>query len=365
MHIIDLVQRSPEWQAWRAGGVTASEAAVILGRSPYQTPWRLWAEKTGLCAPADLSDNPFVQRGLQYEDTARQGFETRHQTWLLPVCAESARHPELRCSFDGLTDSGEPVELKVPAVKTWETLQREGEASLAFQLYWIQVQFQLFIAEADRGWLVFDPVQTGRVALEFVIARDEAFIAQELVPACLAFAEAVRTRQEPTPDPARDTYVPDGEARGRWAQLAAEYQAAEQRAGALDAALKEARSALNAAQEGLVALMGDYLLAEHAGLRLRRYQQRGSVDYNAALAALLPDLDPPCLEAYRRPGALRVRVTRQDAPEPSATSVAASAALSDTTARPKRPRRSGTAPSGAAPGPEETAPTAEVISGYF
>lgn len=192
MHIIDLVQRSPEWQAWRAGGVTASEAAVILGRSPYQTPWRLWAEKTGLCAPADLSDNPFVQRGLQYEDTARQGFEIRHQTWLLPVCAESARHPELRCSFDGLTDTGEPVELKVPAVKTWETLQREGEASLAFQLYWIQVQFQLFIAEADRGWLVFDPVQTGRVALEFVIARDAAFIAQELVPACLAFLDRFR-----------------------------------------------------------------------------------------------------------------------------------------------------------------------------
>lgn len=111
--------------------------------------------------------------------------------------------------------------------------------------------------------------------------------------------------------------------------------------------------------------MGDYLLAEHAGLRLRRYQQRGSVDYNAALAALLPDLDPQCLEAYRRPGTLRVRVTRQDAPEPSATSVAASIALSDTTARPKRSSRSGTAASGAAPGPEEIAPTAEVISGYF
>ncbi|MCK7472162.1 MAG: hypothetical protein MZU95_16445 [Desulfomicrobium escambiense] len=63
MHIIDLVQRSPEWQAWRAGGVTASEAAVILGRSPYQTPWRLQAEKTGLCAPAGSVGQPVRATG--------------------------------------------------------------------------------------------------------------------------------------------------------------------------------------------------------------------------------------------------------------------------------------------------------------
>lgn len=43
MKIVNLSQRTPAWLAWRAQGVTASEAAVILNRSPYQTPWRLWA----------------------------------------------------------------------------------------------------------------------------------------------------------------------------------------------------------------------------------------------------------------------------------------------------------------------------------
>ena len=40
MKIIDVAQRSPEWLRWRSGGVTASEAAVVVGRSPYQTPCR-------------------------------------------------------------------------------------------------------------------------------------------------------------------------------------------------------------------------------------------------------------------------------------------------------------------------------------
>lgn len=197
MKIVNLSQRTPQWLAWRAQGVTASEAAVILGRSPYQTPWRLWAEKTGQCAPADLADNPFVQRGLALEDQARRGFEQRHDTLLLPVCAESSVHPVLRCSFDGLNDVGEPVELKIPAQKTWEAVASQGADSQAYRLYWVQVQFQIAIAEAARGWLVFDPVSDQATALEFEIVRDDAFIEQALIPACLRFAEAVRTRQEP------------------------------------------------------------------------------------------------------------------------------------------------------------------------
>ena len=43
MKIIDVAQRTPEWDRWRAQGITASESAVILGRSPYKTLWRLWA----------------------------------------------------------------------------------------------------------------------------------------------------------------------------------------------------------------------------------------------------------------------------------------------------------------------------------
>ncbi|WP_407080697.1 YqaJ viral recombinase family protein [Enterobacter hormaechei] len=46
---------------WRRQGVTATDAAILLNRSPYKTRWRLWAEKTGYAREVDLSLNPLVR----------------------------------------------------------------------------------------------------------------------------------------------------------------------------------------------------------------------------------------------------------------------------------------------------------------
>jgi putative phage-type endonuclease len=129
MKIIDVVQRTPSWETWRAAGVTASEAAIVLGRSPYKTARRLWAERTGVCEPADLTGNPVVQRGIALEDEARRGFEERHRTLLLPVCGESDQESIIRASFDGLDDNGSPVELKVPHPSTYQKVLKDGVAS--------------------------------------------------------------------------------------------------------------------------------------------------------------------------------------------------------------------------------------------
>ena len=45
-------QRSPEWFALRADGITATEVSVIAGLNPYKTPYQLYAEKLGLYTPA-------------------------------------------------------------------------------------------------------------------------------------------------------------------------------------------------------------------------------------------------------------------------------------------------------------------------
>jgi hypothetical protein len=56
-------------------------------------------------------------------------------------------------------------------------------------------------------------------------------------------------------------------------------------------------------------MMGEFLAAEAAGLKVSRYLQKGTVDYRAALGQLLPQLDADALEAHRRKSAERVRVT--------------------------------------------------------
>jgi len=309
MNVINISQRSTEWHAWRTAGVTASEAAVILGRSPYKSAWRLWAERTGLTAPEDLSAKPCVQRGIALEDQARQAFEERHGTILLPLCGESEEHPVLRCSLDGLSDDEEPVELKVPMDRTCRLVASEREQSLAYRLYWVQVQHQLYVAGAARGWLVFDPCRPGSPAVEFTIERDERFQQSELVPACLAFWEAIETGKAPPQDPDRDLYVPANNALAQWREAASEYKelAAERRD--LEDSLKRLKERMKQTESAFVGLMGEHLLADTQGFRITRYLQNGSVDYKALLHEIAPDLDAAVLERHRRKPSERLKVS--------------------------------------------------------
>ena len=114
MKVINVSQRSDAWRVWRAQGMSASEAAIIMGRSPYKTPWRLWSEKTGLVLEQALDNNPLIRVGIEDEAKALQHFEEQHAVLLLPLCGESERYPLLRASFDGLSESNEPVEIKCP-----------------------------------------------------------------------------------------------------------------------------------------------------------------------------------------------------------------------------------------------------------
>ena len=136
--------------------------------------------------------------------------------------------------------------------------------------------------------------------------------ATHLVPGCLAFWEAIAKRKEPPRDPARDLYVPAGEALDQWSVLAGEYRHLSREKARLDALLKERKADLDSVEGKLIAMMGGFLTAEAAGLKVTRFQQSGSIDYAKALTALLPDLDATALERYRRKAAERVRVTALD-----------------------------------------------------
>jgi len=213
----------------------------------------------------------------------------------------------LRASFDGIADDGAPVELKVPAASTFAEIARRQTEARAFRLYWPQVQHQLYVADAGQGWLAF---YGGRdKLLAFPVARDEGFITQELVPACLAFWEAIAKRKEPLRDPARDLYLPQGEALEQWSMLAGEYRDLLREKARLDALLKANKDALDRLETGLLAQMGEFLAAEAAGLKVTRFLQNGAVDYGKAL---LPELEPAELETYRRKAAERIRITALD-----------------------------------------------------
>jgi predicted phage-related endonuclease len=229
---------------------------------------------------------------------------------LLPLCGESEEHPVLRASFDGIADDGSPVELKVPAERTFAEVAAKTTESTAFRLYWPQVQHQLYVAGAKRGWLVFygGPERL----LEFPVERDAAFLSQELVPAALAFWEAVAKRKEPARDPGRDLYVPVGEDLDQWSVLAGEYRDLLRAKARMDAFLKDNKTELDRVEAALIGMMGEFLAAEAAGLKVTRFLQSGAIDYAKALKTLLPEVSPEMLEAYRRKASERVRITALD-----------------------------------------------------
>ena len=309
MKIISLQQRTPEWHKWRSTGVSASEAIVVLGHCPLKTVYRLYTEKKGITLPDNLDDNPFVQRGIRLEATARKSFENRHDTLVLPLCAESEDFPFLRASFDGINDDGIPVELKVPMEINFRDAQQNGVESKIYKRYYFQVQHQMLVAGTDKAYLSL--YLNHKPPLDFLIQRDDALIKQLIFDAQI-FVDCLNKNKPPVINPERDIYIPSGPELDKWNALAANYHAIEQMVEEFQTKIGPLEKEQAAIGKEFLQLIGDFAQAESAGLRISRYMQQGAIDYKAALLALHPDVDPAFLETFRKSSSERSRITLKD-----------------------------------------------------
>lgn len=321
--VVNLTQGSPEWRDWRQQGITATDAVVIAGASPYKSLWRLWAEKTGFASPEDISNNPNVKRGNALENKIRAEWEAQTGEMLLPVCIESARSPILRASLDGVSDDGGPsadgcpVEIKAPSEKVWAEIEEQGEQSAAFKMYWVQVQFQLCVLIAPGGNLVLgkEEADGSITTMSFYITRDSAFC-KHLLQKSAVFWKQVQTRSAPEKDPVLDHFIPEGEDAERWRQAAAYYQAYQRELDDLNARIKLLKEQQKPLVDTMLGLMGDdYKRGEFAGVMVTQYEQEGNVDYRKIVKDKL-SLASAEIDAYRKPSSVRhrVTVTKEEAP---------------------------------------------------
>lgn len=309
MKIINLPQRSPEWHLWRSGGVSASAAAVIMGISPYKTLWRLWAEKTGRAVEEDLSRNPNVLRGFELEDRARQCCEkVLSEDFLLPVCAASEKNPLILASFDGLTEDNVPTELKCPSQKSYDNVVKDCEGSEAYQLYYPQVQQQIYVADAPYGWLMFyAPTNNGDHRI-FKIQRDDSFIGN-LETGINQFWDMVQKDQAPKLDPNRDLYIPSDKEADDWIYHSTDYRLLDQQIRMMEDKIKSLKGKRGVAQKEMQKMMGEFYKAEFAGVSITRFEKQGAVDYERFLSENQPNLDVKSLDKYRKNGSTQYRVT--------------------------------------------------------
>ena len=64
-----------EWLKARQKGIGGSDAASVLGISPWKTNVQLWEEKTGITEPEDISEKEVVRFGKKSEAAIRQLFQ--------------------------------------------------------------------------------------------------------------------------------------------------------------------------------------------------------------------------------------------------------------------------------------------------
>ena len=314
MKFIHYDQRSDEWFEWRRTGVTASESPIILGLSPYQTPWQLWAEKTGFRERPDLSDNPNVRRGVLLEDDVRKLIAQQMCDIIEPACAEWDTDPTFKASFDGLTSDNTPVEIKCPSVGTFEDVKANGMQSKTVQFYRVQVMHQIMVADASHGWLCFF---CNDELLKFDIPRDEALI-QRIVNEGRLFWEKVLTKTEPELDPERDVFIPRDDDAVTWAYAARDWRTLGERIKTLQNEIERLEAQRDLLKPTFERMMGRNCAADFGGLAVRHSFVKGRIDYRKALEALLGRKpDEAELEQFRSAASERwsYRLTDSEVPK--------------------------------------------------
>ena len=335
MILVDVNQRCDDWLHWRSQGVTASDIPIILGLSPYKTPWQLWAEKTGRINPPDLSNNPNVQKGIRLEDTARLKAEEEYNDILLPVCGECSEYPVLRASFDGLDSAHEVYEFKCPSDSVFnevkendkepasyieqenqanrqlsdddfEDVRLNGIKSATYKLYEGQVFAQCVVSGNPKGHLIFFKEGEELLIFDVLLTSEKK---EEILSAARQFWNFVTSDTPPEIDPDRDCFIPStGNSSFTWQAHAEQWQVLNERISELKKEQKKLEEEKKNAQVELVALMGDFLTADFCGVKVTRFAKQGSIDYKKFLGEKFPDdnfVDE--LESYRKASSYQTR----------------------------------------------------------
>lgn len=285
MKYINLDQRTDAWLDWRKNGITATDTPVILGYSKFKTRWRLWAEKVGKVQPPDLSKNPQVRYGVEHEDEARSLFQTRHAVCVLPACAEWEKDGRFRASFDGLTPNDEPVEIKCPTEAILNDVRLNGLRCAAVSHYVVQLQHQMLVADAQRGWLVFFDGQNDDI-IEFEIARDQALI-DKIVSEGIAFHDLVVQKKEPDKDPEADLYLPQDADKELWIRAAQDFLSAETEIRRHQEEIAQLHERQRASKETFKRLMGEFSSADFAGVAVTKSLVKGRLNAEKLIETVL------------------------------------------------------------------------------
>lgn len=274
MKFLNLSQNTQEWEQFRLQKIGASDAPIIIGVSPWKTPFQLWLEKTG---QAVGTQNQAMLRGKALEDMARRAFEKMTGLIIFPRVVQSIDHEWMIASLDGIDmDETVVVEIKC-AGEIDHTLAKQGKVP---EKYYPQLQHQLSVAGLEKCcYYSFD----GNEGVIVEVERDSQYI-EKLVEEEKKFIAYVMNQSAP-PLSSKDYCYRDDpawtERAKKWLQKKHELENIEQEEKILRDELIE---------------LANHQSSQGSGIRLTLSMRKGTIDYRS-----IPCLKEVDLEQYRKP----------------------------------------------------------------
>lgn len=148
-----------DWIKARINGIGASEAAAVVGMSPYKSNIELWEEKTGKRTAPNISDKPYVQYGKEAEKHLRALFALDYPQYMVDydefgMIRNNPDYPFAFATLDGsLTENDRHGVLEIKTTEIMRTGQWEEWNDKIPQHYYIQVIHQLLATGYSFAWL--------------------------------------------------------------------------------------------------------------------------------------------------------------------------------------------------------------------
>jgi putative phage-type endonuclease len=284
-----IEQGSEAWHELRKTKIGASDAAVILGISPYKTPYQLWQEKLGLY---EQKQTGAMRRGKEMEDEAREYFSSMLGISFFDDVKTKGR---FLASLDGISlDKTKAIEIKCPSRESVEHFMKTWEVP---KIYYPQIQQQMYVYDLDE--MYYGEYYPGVKCVVVRVERDDEFISNYTNKA-LEFWECVETR---TPPPFMDRdYVPMDD-NDEWKETVISWNECQYK-------LRE--------YEGMEIKLRDLLSLTQGkncsgcGLRVSKIKRSGAVDYKA-----IPELDGVDLDKFRKPSLEYWKISKEGEDEDS------------------------------------------------
>ena len=280
MKTIDLEQNTPDWLEFRRNKIGASDAPIILGKSPFKTAHKLYTEKH--------EANPQIQseamkRGHDLEPIARAAFNESAplfynipDIYVTPLVVQSDAYEWMIASLDGIDIINRIlVEIKCPG-------EKDHRCALNGTIpghYYAQLQHQMYVTDYDE--MCYFSYRDGSYII-LTCKRDDEFIKQMIVEekkfmACL---------ETSTPPQLSDR---DYEDRDDIEFIDTAYRYAE-----VEKNLVQLQDEKERLRELLVTL-SNQKNCRGAGVKIAHNFRKGAIDY-----AKIPDLKVIDLERYRK-----------------------------------------------------------------